>query len=135
MIELRETEDMGGGVFATRHIYPNKLILKNNATPFNEREWQAIKQTPIGPMLFVARKGKGCFAAWGDITLVNHSDNPNADIDTAEVDGRLVVMLVATKRIKPGQQIFISYANIGDVGTYPWYKNLSTSGWAPTLVS
>ena len=116
---------MGVGVFATHHIGAGKVIVKNNATPFNERDWQALKKTVMGPMMFEARTGRGGFAVWGDISLINHSDEPNADIDAVMDDGRLKVLLVAMKRIYPGQEIFIRYKNIADAELYPWHEKRS----------
>lgn len=121
---------MGRGVFATIRAPVGKILLTNNASPFSAGSWPGIRASEAGVYVFLDRDSyKRCkepadpckgFWAWGDITLVNHSDNPNAEIKTYKCDGHMKVDLVAIKPIAKGDQVFIKYTNRDDAHLYPW---------------
>ena len=126
VIELRETESMGFGVFAVNQIKVGEEITRDPATAFNEASWPAIRQCFFGPYAFMDPKKypdqKSGFVAWGLATLINHHDEPNAWIETTKENGRLEAVVRASRTIHAGEQIFLRYTNRDDAELYPWYE-------------
>lgn len=133
MIERRKTKTMGVGVFTMIRVPTGKIIDTCSASPFSAGAWPAIRNSEAGVYAFLDRKAyarckspadpcKGFFA-WGDVTMVNHSDDPNAEIKTYKCDGDFKVDLVALRPIENGEQVFIKYANGNDPELYPWHGN------------
>lgn len=121
MIELRETQTMGWGVFATEPIAEGEEITRNTAEPFTSGDWDNVSKGPFGPLVFLdkTKYAQGIhsgFLALGTITKVNHDNEPNATVETTTENGLLEAVLTSLRKIQKGEQLFISYTNIGDYG-------------------
>ena len=98
--EIRVSKKYGRGVYAIDDIKAGTTVLKN----------RMIIEKDGGPLcerfaFYVDRKHSGI--ALGDVSLLNHSENENAEWDICKK--RQVIIVKTTKDIKAGEQIFINY--------------------------
>jgi len=117
MIELRETEDMGWGIFAVCRIPKGTEITRNIAEAFAHEDWPAVEASPFEHLVYMNKdeypEFMSGFIALGSISMVNHSDSPNASVDRTDESGRLEAILTALREIQPGEQVLIRYTDRG----------------------
>lgn len=111
---------MGWGVFARESILSDVEITRNLAKPFTSAEWDNVKQGPFGALVFMdkdkySRGIHSGFLALGSITIANHGE-PNATVTSTKENGHLEAVLTSLRHIHKGEQILISYTNLGDYG-------------------
>jgi hypothetical protein len=103
MLVAREIDDRGKGVFTIDPILEGREIIRGYVTLF-ERKW--FDDNPIGnyPMAW-----DDTFHAlvWSALTLVNHSNSPNAKVEREEKDK--LIRLVALRDIAAGEEITYDY--------------------------
>lgn len=101
MLKIKETKNMGRGLFSTHKIKKNKILLVNNLI-FSDKK---SKNSDFENYVF------GCdgsyFIALGEGSLINHSSSPNVE---AQIDlQKKKIYFVAIKSINSGDQLFLDY--------------------------
>jgi SET domain-containing protein len=102
----------GRGMFTTEDISENKCILKNNFMIIPEKE----NNGKIARYVFYHSKTKVKLVL-GDISLINHDENPNAKVQFTNSKANLV----AVRDIRKGDQIFIDYGYSFDSNGNAYY--------------
>lgn len=104
----------GRCLFATADIRIGEEILACPVVVIPANEVAAVRATVLGKYVFdwpAERKSaewNRCCVALGDASLLNHSDNPNADWDATLAD-KDKIRLVAIKGIDAGSEVTINY--------------------------
>lgn len=104
----------GRCLFATSDIRSGETIAVNRVIVVPAAEVEAVRSTVLGRYVFdwpsekKAAPWNRCAVALGELSLVNHSDNPNADWDATQSD-RDEVKLIAIKGIDAGHEVTIDY--------------------------
>ena len=120
-LEYRMAGEKGLGVFARREIRASTLLTFAAIRPVTGADAKILRSTEVFHHLFVDRRSyvkgqKFCnlHIAFGSISIVNHSDNPNCYLQW-EYDGmRSFVYLIASRNIAEGSEITIFYENVSD---------------------
>lgn len=103
MYKLRYTKKYGRGMYATENIRKGRIIMVNDMIIGSYGGELTDKYA------YDAGRGKAGIAL-GDISLVNHSSEPNCESSTyGGRPKRPVIVLQAIKSIKKGEQLFVNY--------------------------
>ena len=100
-IKPTDTKKMGRGIISTRKFSKNDII---EVSPTICKKKLSDFGSALKDYVFSGQNGETCMAL-GYGSLFNHKDSPNATWKIE--DDQLIV--TATKEIKKGQEIFISY--------------------------
>lgn len=122
------SNEMGLGVYASRRIPPNRLILKDPVRSVDLPEAALLKETSVYHLLFVDRetyagKGKICrlHLVVGAISMINHSDHPNCRLEwniSGNAGSLANACLVSDRHIDKGEEIYIDYMNVEEYEFY-----------------
>jgi SET domain-containing protein len=123
MIEVKQIQSKGRGIVATQDIAQGTLI---EIAPVVSFPLQQIKplpnlhQTEIFKYYFVQpseddqSKNQNGYLAFGLVSLLNHTENPNTRINWIEDEVGLWSHLIADKEIKMGEEVTMYYGNIDE---------------------
>ena len=119
-LHVRQTKNMGRGVFALRTIRKDEIIEIAPLVIFSSDESRLITKTVLNHYVF--QWGKETAVALGIMSLVNSNEqNPNV---TYENDRKnKTIIFSANRDISPGEQLFIAY---GYDAADEWQKYLDS---------
>lgn len=100
---VREIDERGRGVFTANNIPEGAEIIRGYASLI---ERQHFDENPIGNFP-LAWDDKFHALVWSALSLVNHSDTPNAKVERD--DKHKLIRLVALRDIKAGEEIVYDY--------------------------
>jgi hypothetical protein len=101
---------MGRGVFATEYIRSRTIIFKAYTWILSKKDVDQLCKTSINGNYFENPfNDKESLLPLGELSLINHSITPNAEIDMIQTKLGIVVKCTAIKHINPKEQIFIDY--------------------------
>lgn len=103
MLCVREIDERGRGVF-TLNAIPEGCEIIRGYVSLIERKW--FDENPIGNFP-LAWDEKFHALVWSAVSLINHSDTPNAKVER-EAEHKLI-RLVALSDIKAGEEITYDY--------------------------
>lgn len=109
MIEVRVSPEMGRGVYATTDITLGMHIETCELLVLTQIDTRAVNQTDLQYYTFKYSDACDCLVL-GIGEMFNHSNRPNVMYSLAEIDGRKVMVFVATRPIQAGEQLFIDYS-------------------------
>lgn len=117
---VKMTETMGRGVFASEYIYPNQTIEVSEILELSQQDTSILEATALKQYKFVLDATKDCIA-FGNASLYNHANKPNARYEIKNIEGRKCLVFTAIHLITPDQEIFINYqddapVNLDDYG-------------------
>jgi len=97
---------MGRGVFATKKIKKGTVI---HQAYFIKAKDEEVSLCPdVDRYTFIYNK-KYSALCLGIGSLINHSDEPNAEICFTRLNGIEIMEFSTIKKILPGEQVFINY--------------------------
>lgn len=108
MLEIRQTENKGRGVFSTTNIKRGDLIEMSPVIVLTLEEKDVICQTVLSEYFF--EWGKEGAIGLGFTSLYNHSDTPNAEY--LPVMSERSIIINAIKDIPAGEEICINYKTL-----------------------
>ena len=116
LVEVRDAEGMGRGVFAVSRIPAGTLLFSDPVMPVPED--QCPQGSVLDAVVFrwsaVAGDGTGlCAIVLGMGTMLNHSDSPNVAVSFGRCPDR--VDFHAQRDVEPGEQLTHDY----DYDEYP----------------
>lgn len=129
MIEVKKITNKGRGIIATEAIPKGKLIEAAPVVTFPLEEIPNIHQTKIFQYYFVqpVEYGQGktmnAYLAFGLVSLLNHSENPNSKVNWIEDEVGLWSHLIAEIDIKAGEEVTMFYANINEYSDAKFFFN------------
>lgn len=104
-IAIRKSPGRGRGVFALQNIKAGALIECCPALVFGPQKWENVEKGPIGPYVFAWNKGGALLL--GSMSMVNHSQTPNAEVVLDIKSGS--AKLFATQDIPKNTELTINY--------------------------
>ena len=123
-IKVKTINGKGRGVVAQAIIPPGLVLEAAPIIYINAEERRRLKGIgDVGEYLFVDRgawislptnKKHMCpgFLAWGPSSLVNHSDEPNAEVYVEETEDGPFAILRALRTIQPDEEVTIFYPDV-----------------------
>jgi SET domain-containing protein len=121
MIEVQKISNKGRGIVAIQDIPAGTLIEVAPVVSFplqqikplpNLHETEIFKYYFVQPPEDDNSKNQNGYLAFGLVSLLNHSKQPNTRINWVEDEVGLWSHLIAEKEIKIGEELTMSYANI-----------------------
>ena len=108
MYDIRQIKGKGRGVVATTAIAPRTPIVTCPVIVYDDADAGRISKTRLGEynFRFGERQQRACIIL-GAISLCNHGERPNAEINCDEANQ--TVTLIALAPIAPGEEICIKY--------------------------
>lgn len=126
MIEIKVSPGMGRGLYAVQNIGLGQHVETCELLVLSEIDTKIVNKTDLYYYTFKYNNNQDCIVL-GNAEIFNHSQNPNVMYSLANLDGRRVMVFVATRPIKAGEQLFIDYQADADVDTEV-YKNKNLIG-------
>lgn len=117
-LEVRTTKREGRGVFATKKIKKGTIIHRAEFIKVNDNDIDHCPDIAIYAFTYSKKYSAICL---GIGSLINHRNNPNAEISFVKINGREMMEFETIKDIEKGEQVFISYG-----GDEYGYKELLT---------
>lgn len=123
MIEITESIGKGKGCFAKRDLKKSEVVEVSFYTRYSGEEAYMMFNAPIYPHVFVDpfQKEKvqpDLLVAWGTISMVNHDDSPNCEVEWGED----YVLLKTKRAITKGEELTLYYTNIHEYVEIPTKK-------------
>lgn len=112
--DIRDVKIKGKGMIATVAIKPDETICTCTAIRLSDFQSEELRCTSLFKYLFM--KDDAYHLALGDVSLVNHSFEPNSKVLWQEDK----IHLIATKDISIGDEITHTYSNIDDYDISGW---------------
>lgn len=117
--KLGDAGKLGRGVFATRLIPPRRLLFKNPTWHLTKTDIKHIDKTSITGNYFMHPDIENdCLLVLGNLSLINHSSNPNSEINIVNTSLGYMVLCRSIHKIMPKEQIFIDYGSDHLFGNY-----------------
>jgi len=127
MYQIKTSDEMGRGLYAIEPIHDGKVIMDCEILVLSENDTKIVNTTDLQYYTFKYNNNQDCLVL-GDGEIFNHDDNANVIYELIEVDGRKMMVFTALKFIKPGEQLFINYAQDIQVNTDNYINNKSLTG-------
>lgn len=109
-IKINLAIGMGRGVFAVQPIRTKTIVATCHTWVLSEKDIKSLSNTSIAGNYFANPfNGDECLLALGDLSLINHSSNPNTEIQFIKTKTGIVIKAVVNRGIKAGEQLFIDY--------------------------
>jgi SET domain-containing protein len=107
-IYVRDTGEMGRGVFTSKPIRANTIIERSPVIVLNKKDRVEVEKTVLNNYIFEwGPRGTQCCVALGYISVYNHSFSSNCEY---EMYFDVNIIAVKTMRtIKAGEELFINY--------------------------
>ena len=111
-LAVRTAPGKGRGVFAVRAIEAGETLEIAPAIPLDEADTDALAGLTLDSYYFAHPEDpEGGMIALGRATLVNHSDEPNAEtVFARDPEAGWTVALRALRAVAPGEEITRRYA-------------------------
>jgi uncharacterized protein len=113
-IKIRQVPGKGRGVFATRPIGEDELIITDTCLILTAEECELLAETSLRdyPLAHPENEEENCLAL-GPISLVNHSEEPNCHrVWTKDDQGDWTVSLCASRPIAEGEELTYRYRTV-----------------------
>jgi SET domain len=120
MLEVRMTETMGRGVFATRPIAAGEALGSFHTQQIPPAEVLAGAGTKLSNFWFEDDRDGSAYVVFGVIELVNHSLRPNVGRAWRLTEVGYVVDMTAVSAIGAGEQLFLDYKFTGVAADPDW---------------
>jgi histone-lysine N-methyltransferase SETD8 len=136
-MEVRQIEDKGRGVFATKHFFKNDFVVEYageliSLAEAKKRELEYAADEKIGCyMYYFEFKGKSyCIDATSESNkrlgrLLNHSrTNQNCHTKLIDLNGKPVLGIYALQDIQPNEELTYDYGDrsVNSIKAHPWLK-------------
>ncbi len=112
LIHIRSISGKGRGVFAAVGCAAGSIIDEAHTIEFTPAEFAAVNSTMFRNYYFIRDTPAGVeqgLLALGNISLLNHSANPNSAVDFADSDRGVIARLRALREIHQSEEITIDY--------------------------
>lgn len=109
MYQIKVTEEMGRGLYASTSISPGTVIMQCELLVLDENDTAKINETSLQYYSFKYDNTRDCLVL-GCGELFNHSDSPNVTYKLIDFEGRKVMLYIAVSPINAGDQLLIDYA-------------------------
>ena len=119
-LQVQKIPNKGRGIIATQDIAKGTLIEAAPVISFSLQQIPNINQTELFKYYFVQpqeyQKGENLngYFVLGIVSLLNHSEKPNAYIKWLEDEVGLWSHLIAEQDIKAGEEVTMFYTNIDE---------------------
>lgn len=120
MLQVRETESRGRGVFTNRFIFRDGLIESSPVLVIPEDEIETLMETEFSSYLYHEFDGKKAALAFGVGSLINHSYDPNTIF--IYNSAKKTIDYYAYKDIYEGQEVLINYNGDPEDKTPVWFE-------------
>lgn len=127
MYQVKTSPEMGRGLYATRDISQNEIIMKCELLVLSENDTKVVNTTDLQFYTFKYNETQDCLVL-GLGEIFNHSDDANVDYRLEDLDGRKVMVFRALRLIKPDEQLFINYNQDISIDADKYIKNKSLTG-------
>ena len=112
--DIRDVEIKGKGMIATADIKTAETICICTTIRLTSFQSEELRYTSLFNYLFM--KDEAYHLAFGDVSFVNHSFEPNSKVIWEEDK----IRLIAIKDISIGEEISHTYSNIDDYDISGW---------------
>jgi len=113
-LEVRSVKGMGRGVFATRAIAKDTVVLRDCTLAITAQDVDIIAKTRLDSYYFMEEDGSA-YIVLGLTSLLNHSFlAPNVEQEWEEHPEGMVIIFRALRNIKAGEQLFFDYEFTND---------------------
>jgi uncharacterized protein len=106
-ITVKQTSQMGRGVFAEKNFSPGEVIEICPVVPIPSKDASLTSKTILEYWLFEWKTDDESAMILGYGMIYNHSSHPNATYESDHVNNSVV--FTASKPIKLGEEILINY--------------------------
>lgn len=108
--KIKLAAGMGRGIFASHPIKSRCIVLTCHTWILTEKDVNQLSKTSItGNYFSNPFNDDECLLALGDLSLINHSNDPNVYVNFINTKTGIVVKAIANRNIKTGEQLFIDY--------------------------
>ena len=120
-VHIRETGEMGRGVFTSKPIKANTIIEKSPVIVLNKRERVEVEKTLLNNYIFEwGPRGTGGCMALGYISIYNHSYTSNCEYEMYYDEE--VIAVKTMRAIRAGEELFINYNGDWNNGKKLWFE-------------
>jgi SET domain-containing protein len=127
MYQIKVTEEMGRGLYATRFIPANTTIQLCELLVLSQNDTVVVNQTELKYYTFKYNETQDCLVL-GDGEILNHSDTPNIGYELISDNGRIVMQFYSLRSVFAGDQLFIDYAADVKIESEKYIQNKSLLG-------
>jgi SET domain-containing protein len=107
-IYVRDTGEMGRGVYTTKSIKANTIIERSPVVVLNKKDRIEVEKTVLNNYIFEwGPRGTQCCVALGYISVYNHSFTSNCEYEMYFEEE--VIAVKTMRAIKAGEELFINY--------------------------
>ncbi len=110
MYNLKVTEEMGRGLYASREIWRGEIIAVCEVLLLSPTDTVAVNQTDLKHYTFKYNDLQDCLVL-GDGEIFNHDDNANVSYRLELMGSRYCMVFTALNAIETGAQLFINYGS------------------------
>ncbi len=110
MYNLKVTEEMGRGLYASREIWRGEIIAVCEVLLLSPNDTVAVNQTDLKHYTFKYNDLQDCLVL-GDGEIFNHDDNANVSYRLELMGSRYCMVFTALNAIETGAQLFINYGS------------------------
>lgn len=125
--EVKVHPDMGRGLFATELVGVGEVLMSCEILLLSEQDTKTVNATGLQYYTFKVTDAQDCLVL-GLGEIFNHGPDANVIYNLEEVNGRLMMVFMAVRTVKPGAQFFINYAADSAVNVENYLTNKSLVG-------
>lgn len=124
-LKILEAPDTGRGVYSDCEIKAGEFVCECELLVLSETDTALLSRTDLKYYTYAFTNLQDCLAL-GVGSLFNHSEDPNIKFELSKhnASGRPVLIFIALKDIKPGEQLCIDYRADCDVNIGNYKVNL-----------
>jgi SET domain-containing protein len=127
MYQLKTSPEMGRGLYATRQIAQNEIIMKCEILVLSENDTKIVNTTDLQYYTFKFNETQDCLVL-GLGEIFNHDENSNVNYELIDFENRKIMVFKASKFIRFGKQLFINYTQDISVNADRYISNKSLTG-------
>jgi SET domain-containing protein len=124
LVEIRQTEKMGKGVFALEYLPEGLLLELSPVIVMSQRERVLLDQTLLHDYIFIwGEREDQCAMALGYVPLYNHA--PVSNCEYVMDFEKATISIITVRPIAKGEELFVNYNGDWNDERPVWFDSLS----------